>query len=90
PAAGAQGRSAAEALRSWAVANGSDEEAAEEEVLAREERREAEAKAQRRRQALSGYEVRKSLEPAYTQLALNGSDGPLADERVRRAVARAL
>ncbi|MFK4545266.1 peptide/nickel transport system substrate-binding protein [Streptomyces tendae] len=90
PAPGAQGRSAAEALRSWAVANGSDEEAAEEEVLAREKRREAEAKARRRQQALSGFEVRKSLEPAYTQLALNGADGPLADERVRRAVARAL
>ncbi|WP_455352667.1 ABC transporter substrate-binding protein [Streptomyces sp. SYSU K217416] len=37
-----------------------------------------------------GFVVRKSLEPAYTQLALNGSSGPLADERVRRAVARAL
>ncbi|GAA3824057.1 ABC transporter family substrate-binding protein [Streptomyces chiangmaiensis] len=36
------------------------------------------------------YVVRKSLEPAYTQLALNGSRGPLADERVRRAVARAI
>jgi peptide/nickel transport system substrate-binding protein len=36
------------------------------------------------------FVVRKSLEPAYTQLALNGSDGPLADERVRRAVARAI
>ncbi|MFC7936639.1 ABC transporter family substrate-binding protein [Streptomyces sp. NPDC057387] len=90
PAAGAPGGSAAEALRSWAVANGSDEEAAEEEILAREERREAEAKAARRQKALSGFEVRKSLEPAYTQLALNGSGGPLADERVRRAVARAL
>ncbi|MEV6052372.1 ABC transporter family substrate-binding protein [Streptomyces sp. NPDC052107] len=41
-------------------------------------------------EALRGIEVRKSLEPAYTQLALNGSTGPLADERVRRAVARAL
>ncbi|MET8831121.1 ABC transporter family substrate-binding protein [Streptomyces sp. NPDC004610] len=40
--------------------------------------------------ALRGYEIRRSLEPAYTQLALNGFDGPLADERVRRAVARAL
>ncbi|MYS74326.1 cytochrome P450 [Streptomyces sp. SID5926] len=89
-AAGPQGRSAAQALRSWAIANGSDEEAAEEEVLAREERREAEAKARRRQQALSGFELRKSLEPAYTQLALNGAEGPLADERVRRAVARAL
>ncbi|MEF9522856.1 ABC transporter family substrate-binding protein [Streptomyces sp. RB13] len=90
PAAGPQGRSVAEALRSWAIANGSDEEAAEEEVLAREERGEAEAKARRRQQALSGFELRKSLEPAYTQLALNGAEGPLADERVRRAVARAL
>ncbi len=34
--------------------------------------------------------MRKSLEPAYTQLALNGESGPLADDRVRRAVARAL
>ncbi|MFD5516513.1 ABC transporter substrate-binding protein [Streptomyces sp. NPDC127066] len=42
------------------------------------------------RSALSAFVVRKSLEPAYTQLALNGSEGPLADERVRRAVARAL
>lgn len=40
--------------------------------------------------ALRGYVVRKSLEPAYTQLALNGENGPLSDERVRRAVARAL
>ncbi|NNJ04386.1 ABC transporter family substrate-binding protein [Streptomyces sp. PKU-MA01144] len=39
---------------------------------------------------LRGFVVRKSLEPAYTQLALNGESGPLADERVRRAVARAL
>ncbi|MFI6011836.1 ABC transporter substrate-binding protein [Streptomyces sp. NPDC051243] len=40
--------------------------------------------------AFRGFEVRKSLEPTYTQLALNGADGPLADERVRRAVARAI
>ncbi|MFI5522852.1 ABC transporter substrate-binding protein [Streptomyces platensis] len=40
--------------------------------------------------ALRGYALRKALEPAYTQLALNGSSGPLADDRVRRAVARAL
>ncbi|NEY31465.1 ABC transporter family substrate-binding protein [Streptomyces sp. PRKS01-65] len=91
PRAGADGaRSAADALRSWAVANGSDEDAAYEEILARQERREARAARERRQRALSGYEVRKSLEPAYTQLALNGADGPLADERVRRAVARAL
>ncbi|KEF04315.1 MULTISPECIES: ABC transporter family substrate-binding protein [Streptomyces] len=41
-------------------------------------------------QALRGYTVRKALEPAYTQLALNGSTNPLNDERVRRAVARAI
>ncbi|MET9439173.1 ABC transporter family substrate-binding protein [Streptomyces sp. NPDC006610] len=40
--------------------------------------------------ALAAFEVRRSLEPAFTQLALNGAEGPLADERVRRAVARAL
>jgi peptide/nickel transport system substrate-binding protein len=51
---------------------------------------EANAGPARREQALSGFEVRKSLEPAFTQLALNGSEGPLADERVRRAVARTL
>ncbi|CAL9435427.1 hypothetical protein SUDANB6_02133 [Streptomyces sp. enrichment culture] len=91
PLAGPGGtRSAARALRSWAVANGSDEEAAYEEILARQERSEARAARERRQRALRGYEVRKSLEPAYTQLALNGADGPLADERVRRAVARAL
>ncbi|MFI6346492.1 ABC transporter family substrate-binding protein [Streptomyces sp. NPDC050560] len=42
------------------------------------------------RAGLAKFDVRKSLEPAYTQLALNGSSGPLADERVRRAVARAI
>ncbi|CAL9572272.1 hypothetical protein SUDANB15_04827 [Streptomyces sp. enrichment culture] len=83
-------RSAADELRSWAIANGSDEEAADEEVSAREKRRRKAAKYARRQKALSGFEVRKSLEPAYTQLALNGADGPLSDERVRRAVARAL
>ncbi|GAU65256.1 ABC transporter substrate-binding protein [Streptomyces sp. NBRC 110611] len=40
--------------------------------------------------ALRGYTLHKALEPAYTQLALNGSSGPLADDRVRRAVARAI
>jgi peptide/nickel transport system substrate-binding protein len=39
---------------------------------------------------LRGYTVRTSLEPAYTQLALNGASGPLADDRVRRAVARTI
>ncbi|WP_030669204.1 ABC transporter family substrate-binding protein [Streptomyces cellulosae] len=55
-----------------------------------QQERGASTKIERQRQALQGFEVRKSLEPAYTQLALNGADGPLADERVRRAVARAL
>ncbi|MET9523729.1 ABC transporter family substrate-binding protein [Streptomyces coeruleorubidus] len=83
-------RSAADALRSWAVANGTDEDAADEETVARKKLRKAVTKYTRQQQALRGFEVRKSLEPAYTQLALNGAEGPLADERVRRAVARAL
>ncbi|MFE8960778.1 ABC transporter family substrate-binding protein [Streptomyces iakyrus] len=83
-------RSAADSLRSWAVANGSDEDAADEETVARKKLRRAAVKYARQQRALSGFEVRKSLEPAYTQLALNGAEGPLTDERVRRAVARAL
>ncbi len=43
-----------------------------------------------RTRALSRFTLRKALDPAYTQLALNGTKGPLADERVRRAVARAI
>lgn len=78
------------ALRSWAVAHGSDEEAAAEETTARERRQTARARYAAQQSALRDYTVRKSLEPAHTQLALNGSGGPLADERVRRAVARAL
>ncbi|WP_282701821.1 ABC transporter family substrate-binding protein [Streptomyces sp. CC219B] len=81
---------AADALRSWAVANGSDEDAADEEISARKKQRKAISKYERQQRALQGFEVRRSLEPAYTQLALNGAEGPLADERVRRAVARAL
>ncbi|MFI7013155.1 ABC transporter family substrate-binding protein [Streptomyces sp. NPDC050164] len=83
-------RSAAHALRSWAVANGTDEDAADEETVSGKKLRKAAATYARQQQALRGFEVRKSLEPAYTQLALNGAEGPLADERVRRAVARAL
>ncbi|NGO45889.1 ABC transporter family substrate-binding protein [Streptomyces ureilyticus] len=79
-----------QALRSWAIANGSDEEAADEEITAREQRTEAMAKFREEQAALRRFVVRKSLEPVYTQLALNGAEGPLADERVRRAVARAL
>ncbi|MEU2394617.1 ABC transporter family substrate-binding protein [Streptomyces sp. NPDC007369] len=50
----------------------------------------AEGAAAEEGEALRAFTVRKSLEPAYTQLALNGASGPLADERVRRAVARAI
>ncbi|MGW7357903.1 ABC transporter substrate-binding protein [Streptomyces sp. NPDC054802] len=78
------------ALKSWALANGSDEELAEVAQEARKRAAEAEKKYAEEQSALSKYEVRKSLEPAYTQLALNGESGPLADDRVRRAIARAL
>ncbi|MCL7375913.1 ABC transporter family substrate-binding protein [Streptomyces sp. 35G-GA-8] len=78
------------ALRSWALANGSDEEAAEEAMEARKRKAESIARYAREQKGLTGWEVRKSLEPAFTQLALNGESGPLADERVRRAVARAI
>lgn len=80
----------ASALRSWAIAHGSDEERAESEVRARRQTREAVERYADEQEGLAGLTIRKSLEPAYTQLALNGSSGPLADERVRRAVARAL
>ncbi|MFD3974274.1 ABC transporter family substrate-binding protein [Streptomyces cyaneofuscatus] len=80
----------AAALRSWALANGSDEEQAEIAQAAREKNRKAVVAYGAEQKALRGYAVRKSLEPAYTQLALNGESGPLADDRVRRAVARAL
>ncbi|MGW2657866.1 ABC transporter family substrate-binding protein [Streptomyces sp. NPDC001478] len=80
----------AAALRSWALAHGSDEEAAEEARAARAEQAEAAEVYAAEQKELRAYVVRKSLEPAYTQLALNGESGPLADDRVRRAVARAL
>ncbi|MFJ4710838.1 ABC transporter family substrate-binding protein [Streptomyces sp. NPDC088785] len=78
------------ALRSWAIAHGEDEEAAEAEITARAKTRRAVRKYAKEQEHLRGFDVRKSLEPAYTQLALNGTEGPLADERVRRAVARAI
>ncbi|MCI3932849.1 ABC transporter family substrate-binding protein [Streptomyces sp. AN091965] len=83
-------RTPADALRSWAVAHGTDEEAAAVEQEARERTDKAVARYADEQAGLRGYTVRKSLEPAYTQLALNGAEGPLADDRVRRAVARAL
>ncbi|MDX3516736.1 ABC transporter family substrate-binding protein [Streptomyces scabiei] len=84
------GLTPAKSLRSWAVAHGSDEKAADDEISARKKRRAAIAEYTAQQSALRGFAVRRSLEPAFTQLALNGSDGPLADERVRRAVARAI
>jgi peptide/nickel transport system substrate-binding protein len=84
------GTSPAEALRSWALAHGSDEEAAEIAQAAREKNRKAVIAYTAEQKSLRDFDVRKSLEPAYTQLALNGESGPLADDRVRRAVARAL
>nr|WP_250287597.1 ABC transporter family substrate-binding protein [Streptomyces atroolivaceus] len=80
----------AAALRSWALAHGSDEEAAETAKAARAKNREAVAAYAAEQKSLRAYAVRKSLEPAYTQLALNGESGPLSDDRVRRAVARTL
>ncbi|WP_405716365.1 ABC transporter family substrate-binding protein [Streptomyces sp. NBC_00046] len=88
-APGAQEGPAA-ALRSWAVAHGSNAEAAAAARTAREKNRAAAQVYATEQAGLRAYAVRKSLEPAYTQLALNGESGPLADDRVRRAVARAL
>ncbi|GGJ09724.1 lipoprotein [Streptomyces brasiliensis] len=81
------GRTSAKKLRTWALAHGfdSDKIPTGEKKLAR-----TISKYLREQEVLRAFEVRKSLEPAYTQLAMNGSAGPLADERVRRAVARAL
>jgi peptide/nickel transport system substrate-binding protein len=77
------------ALRSWALAHGSDAERAQEVQAAREQNQRAIERYAAEQRALSAFVVRKSLEPAYTQLSLNGESGPLSDERVRRAVARA-
>ncbi|MFI6727874.1 ABC transporter family substrate-binding protein [Streptomyces atratus] len=84
------GTGPAAALRSWAEAYGSDETAAAAAQAAREKNRAAAEAYAAEQGRLRAYAVRKSLEPAYTQLALNGESGPLADDRVRRAVARAL
>ncbi|MFF2521705.1 ABC transporter family substrate-binding protein [Streptomyces liangshanensis] len=87
---GAADISPAASLRARAMAHGSDKEKAEAARSARERTAEAAETYSREQRNLRGYVVRKSLEPAYTQLALNGESGPLADERVRRAVARAI
>ncbi|AYN39620.1 ABC transporter family substrate-binding protein [Streptomyces dangxiongensis] len=81
------GRTSVKKLRSWALAHGFD---SDEVPRAKKKLRTVIKRYLEQQQALRDLDVRKSLEPAYTQLALNGSSGPLADERVRRAVARAL
>ncbi|ALO10826.1 Putative lipoprotein [Streptomyces venezuelae] len=78
------------ALKSWALAHGSDEKKAEEVQAARQKNQKAVTRYANEQNGLAGFVVRKSLEPAYTQLSLNGESGALADERVRRAVARAI
>ncbi|MGV4982377.1 ABC transporter substrate-binding protein [Streptomyces sp. NRAIS4] len=81
------GRTSVKKLRAWALAHGFDRDKAK---AGKKKLRKAITRYLDEQQALRDFYVRKSLEPAYTQLALNGSEGPLADERVRRAVARAL
>ncbi|GAA0918594.1 ABC transporter family substrate-binding protein [Streptomyces thermoalcalitolerans] len=84
------GRTAATALRVWALEHGTEDKDTDRELrVLKEENKELTARL-RQQQALGDIQVRKSLEPAYTQLALNGEGGPLADERVRHAVAHAL
>ncbi|RZU44278.1 peptide/nickel transport system substrate-binding protein [Streptomyces sp. BK022] len=82
------GKTSAKKLRSWALAHGLAAEKVEH--AGRKKLRKAITRYLEEQDGLRSYEVRKSLEPAYTQLALNGAGGVLADERVRRAVARAL
>ncbi|MCI3221976.1 ABC transporter substrate-binding protein [Streptomyces sp. NP-1717] len=89
------GPQSAQPSPSQSAANDSDDEkaaekAAEAAQASRKKANEAIAKYTKEQKGLRAYVVRKSLEPAFTQLALNGETGPLADERVRRAVARAL
>ncbi|MER7181798.1 ABC transporter family substrate-binding protein [Streptomyces hyaluromycini] len=81
------GKTSAKKLRSWALTLGMDEEKLPDGP---KKLRRSIAKWLEQQHELRDFEVRKSLEPAFTQLALNGSEGPLADDRVRRAVARAL
>ncbi|WP_328536908.1 ABC transporter family substrate-binding protein [Streptomyces sp. NBC_00344] len=81
----------ADALIDWAVAHGADGPEAEAAAsAARKQTQQARREYAEQQQGLRRYVVRRTLEPAFTQLAMNGSSGPLADQRVRRAVARAL
>ncbi|MFB0616608.1 ABC transporter family substrate-binding protein [Streptomyces sp. AGS-58] len=81
------GKTSVKKLRAWALAHGFD---SDKVPRGRKKLRKVIKRYLEQQQELRDFDVRKSLEPAYTQLALNGSSGPLADERVRRAVARAL
>ncbi|MFD3719744.1 ABC transporter family substrate-binding protein [Streptomyces sp. NPDC058674] len=81
---------AAQATLSWARAFGADEAEAAAEAETREKTAAAVKRYAQEQAALRTFAVRKSLEPSYTQLAMNGASGPLSDERVRRAIARAL
>ncbi|ALV33781.1 ABC transporter family substrate-binding protein [Streptomyces sp. CdTB01] len=81
------GRLSAKSLRSWTRAHEDELSGSRLRAL---KKRLKQLERYEKQADLRVFEVRKSLEPAYTQLALNGSTGPLADERVRRAVARAL
>ncbi|WP_329014565.1 ABC transporter family substrate-binding protein [Streptomyces sp. NBC_01601] len=82
------GKTSAKKLRSWALAHGL--ESRKVAHAGQKKLRKAITRYLEEQEALRSFDVRKSLEPAYTQLALNGAGGLLADERVRRAVARAL
>ncbi|GAA1188786.1 ABC transporter family substrate-binding protein [Streptomyces rhizosphaericus] len=82
------GRETAETTRTGAGPTGTG--AAREEAGARAGATGDTDKNRARTRALSRFTLRKALDPGYTQLALNGTKGPLADERVRRAVARAI
>ncbi|MGW7695475.1 ABC transporter substrate-binding protein [Streptomyces asiaticus] len=90
------GREAAEATRTGAARSEAASTGAASTGAAREEAGAQGAatgdtdKNRSRTRALSRFTLRKALDPGYTQLALNGTKGPLADERVRRAVARAI
>ncbi|MEU1406410.1 ABC transporter family substrate-binding protein [Streptomyces sp. NPDC005728] len=81
------GKTSARKLQDWALAHGFD---ADEVKVGRKKLHKAITRYLEQQQKLQAFDVRKSLEPAYTQLALNGASGALTDERVRRAVARAL
>ncbi|MEW2624848.1 ABC transporter family substrate-binding protein [Streptomyces sp. NPDC048106] len=81
------GKTSLATLRSWARAHGLD---SGDVKAGRKKLAQAITEYLDQQTALQAFGVRKSLEPAYTQLALNGASGPLTDERVRRAIARAL